>query len=83
MVGDAAQDAQGMASVDYWDCSPDAALAKIRDRLDTVEENWDFIVWLELTEKGREEARRLDEAGCNPFLGETMEPRDEPKRKET
>jgi len=68
-VGNTVRDERGMLSVAYWDSSPDAVIAEIRNRLEATEDpaNREFIAWLELTDKGREEAERLDGEGCDPF----------------
>jgi hypothetical protein len=69
VVGDGVQDERGFASVDHWDRSPDAAIAEIKSRWSTLKEPLRpvGVVWVELTEKGREEAKRLDETGLDPF----------------
>lgn len=68
-VGDAVQDEKGLASVRAWDLSPKEAEAKIRERWSELDQplNIGDVAWLELTETGRQEAERLDAAGCDPF----------------
>lgn len=68
-VGDAVVDEKGFTSVESWNLQPDKAVARIRERWNELEEPLRMydVVWLELTEKGRKEAERLDEMGCDPL----------------
>lgn len=60
--------ADGLLMVKAWDLEPEATVERIlreRDELDGRDR--DYLVWLELTDRGRDEAKRLDASGCDPF----------------
>lgn len=58
----------GLLMVEPWDLPVDDAIRRIEKEWGELGElSMGDVVWLELTESGREEARRLDEAGCDPF----------------
>lgn len=58
----------GLLMVDAWGLS-------LEGTIERIEKEWNElgklglgdVVWLELTDKGRQEARRLDAVGCDPF----------------
>ena len=60
--------ANGLLMVKAWGLTSDATVERIlreRDELDGPARG--SLVWLELTDRGRDEAQKLDAAGCNPF----------------
>lgn len=69
IVGSMKKDpADGLLMVRTWGLSPEETVERIKESrvdLDVLERT--NLVWLELTDKGREEARRLDASGCDPF----------------
>jgi len=70
VFGDAVLDEKGMVILEPWNATPDEVAARVKKEWGELDEplNIGHIGWLELTDKGREEARRLDAAGCDPFV---------------
>jgi hypothetical protein len=69
IVGNAVRDEKGFTSVESWNLPSDEAVSRIREKWSKVEGPLEIgeIVWLELTDKGLREAKRLDEEGCDPW----------------
>jgi len=69
VFGDAVQDERGMVTIVPWESAPDEVAARVKKEWGELDDRLRMgdIGWLELTDKGREEARRLDAAGCDPF----------------
>jgi len=57
-----------LLAVDPWNLAPEETVGRIEREWREIN-NLDLgdIVWLELTDKGRKEAERLDGEGCEPF----------------
>lgn len=67
-VGNAVQNEKGYTIVKPWNLPPSAAVARINQEFSEVTgDDRDYFVWMELTDKGRGEAQRLDEEGCDPW----------------
>lgn len=68
IAGSTARDpADGLLMVKSWDLSPKDTIERIKKEWNELSErDRDYLVWLELTEKGRQEARRIDEMDCDP-----------------
>ena len=69
VFGDAVQDERGMVTIVPWESAPDEVADRVKKEWGELNEPLDMghIGWLELTDQGREEATRLDAAGCDPF----------------
>jgi hypothetical protein len=70
IAGDLAKDPEdGLLMVRSWGLSPEDTVKRIRQEWGELKEplNIGHVMWIELTEKGRREAKRLDEMGCDPF----------------